>query len=1121
MPIFGGGNGFYDNLPYKINFSYSSNIHAATPSKVVLRKPAYVSLNSTTTAYPYTIYPDSIVFRVNGTGNQFTDSIAFVLSSYEFSAGHDISSTATLYIDSSSTNSFVKLAKDSLIQYNEGGFNLAGPGIPILTYQDTMPDNLKSWYRSFGGSNVDSATGVIALDDSSSVLIGNSRSLNADLNTVTDTTSSFVVKYNNDGGMLWKNILTGEKLDKLLYVKALPNGDILTLGEATSVTGSFSGNHGMKDLWLTKIAANGSILWQKLLGGSNDETAAGLKLSKSNEVYIAAHTFSNDGTATGVTGTASHLWLLKLDASGNILNQKVFNDSLDIYNYNAFEILDNGELVVVASGKSLNTNSNVIIENAYTVKLDSNFNLINLIRVNHGVMFNTRINAIAKTKNGGYGLVGAAWPSNYYADFSAPYYAQYLGGNMDMVFYSVGNGGITERILYGGDYEDEGFDLVAINDTFYVGGKTSGLANVGYYYDEVIGYHYSPDGVRRSDGWVIKLDTRINYGFTGDITTQKTFGGIGSDEITSLAVNRDKSLLIAGNTNSYNNGDVYDSKGATDAFLVKYSALNTVSGTVFIDANNNNIYDAGETLYHGSIVKTTGSTTSWVSDIMNGHYYNQADTGKFVTKPELTNSYYTSVPVADTVIFRKFLENKVVDFALHPVAAVKDVKITIFPLNNTRPGNETNYEIAVENKGTTTIPAGNIKMIKDSRTAFISAQPTQNNLSADTITWTYANLKPLDVMRFYAKVKLDVPPVLNNGDTLKVYGTVTPIAGDTTPLNNACTVAQLVSSSIDPNDKSETHLGKLSAQQLTDGEYLTYVIRFQNTGNDTAFRVTVRDTLDNKLDWNSIQMIGSSHPYTMIVKNGNYMEWKFDPIYLPDSNINEPGSHGYLAFRIKAKSNIVAGDIIKNNAAIYFDFNTPVATNTVVTIFGTSAPLPVTLISFYGVEKNKTAVLSWQTSSEINTKYFEVEKSTNGIDFITLEKVIAKGNTAGINNYSVNDPKPRAGYNYYRLKIFDTNSQYRYSQVVVVNISNTPGLLISPNPAGSVATIAINGELNGYVTINLVDMKGSIVKKIYQGNVNTNSFTTSLNVNTLRKGLYFIEVLQGDIKLSVQKLVIQ
>ena len=77
---------------------------------------------------------------------------------------------------------------------------------------------------------------------------------------------------------------------------------------------------------------------------------------------------------------------------------------------------------------------------------------------------------------------------------------------------------------------------------------------------------------------------------------------------------------------------------------------------------------------------------------------------------------------------------------------------------------------------------------------------------------------------------------------------------------------------------------------------------------------------------------GASHPYQLTIKSQNQLTWSFNNIQLVDSNRNETASHGFIAYRVKPKNNLVIGDVIKNTASIYFDYNLPVRTNTQQTI---------------------------------------------------------------------------------------------------------------------------------------------------------------------------------------------
>lgn len=133
----------------------------------------------------------------------------------------------------------------------------------------------------------------------------------------------------------------------------------------------------------------------------------------------------------------------------------------------------------------------------------------------------------------------------------------------------------------------------------------------------------------------------------------------------------------------------------------------------------------------------------------------------------------------------------------------------------------------------------------------------------------------------------------------------------------------------DPNDKNAQILGYGAQNCIAANTNLDYKIRFQNTGTDTAFRVFILDTLNaNVLDINTIRMGASSHNYTWELLDNNVLRFIFDNIGLVDSFTNEPLSNGFISFSIDQKADLPVGSRIENSAAIYFDFNAPVITNT-------------------------------------------------------------------------------------------------------------------------------------------------------------------------------------------------
>ncbi len=138
----------------------------------------------------------------------------------------------------------------------------------------------------------------------------------------------------------------------------------------------------------------------------------------------------------------------------------------------------------------------------------------------------------------------------------------------------------------------------------------------------------------------------------------------------------------------------------------------------------------------------------------------------------------------------------------------------------------------------------------------------------------------------------------------------------------------------DPNDKQALPRGVGDDHLLRENTPIEYKIRFQNTGTDTAFNVVLLDTLSPWLNAASVRPGASSHDYTFRILEGNTLEFRFDNILLPDSSANQEASNGFVQFTVDQRPDNPHGTRIENSAAIYFDFNEPVITNTVFHTIG-------------------------------------------------------------------------------------------------------------------------------------------------------------------------------------------
>jgi uncharacterized repeat protein (TIGR01451 family) len=196
------------------------------------------------------------------------------------------------------------------------------------------------------------------------------------------------------------------------------------------------------------------------------------------------------------------------------------------------------------------------------------------------------------------------------------------------------------------------------------------------------------------------------------------------------------------------------------------------------------------------------------------------------------------------------------------------------------------------------------------------------------LTWTIDN-QPAGSLYYY-QIHINGPGAATTGQSFPFAFSLTlNDVNGAVFYNQDWNINPTVTCSYDPNDKQATPAGWTEQHFITAGEELEYRIRFQNTGNAPAFNVRIDDQIDiTRLNLNSFTPIAASHSYSTIVTPDGMVQFVFDNILLPDSVHDEPNSHGWVVYRIRSFDELQPLDVINNTAAIYFDDNEPVITNT-------------------------------------------------------------------------------------------------------------------------------------------------------------------------------------------------
>lgn len=711
----------------------------------------------------------------------------------------------------------------------------------------------------------------------------------------------WIVKTDSSGNVIWKRIFEGIDPHNSLFTSVVQSADggFVAVGKArinfpVSDTGQ---------VLVAKYSSNGTLVWQKQYGGSKSEIAHAVLRTSTNGYIIVGTATSGDGDVIGNHGLGNgDVWVIRINEAGNIIWSRCYGGSSHERGMAITQASDYG-FIIAGSAMSVNGdltgNNGASYSDGWLFKTDSSGNI--LWQKNFGGVTNDILRSVVVTNDNSIVAVGTADSTPLITNGSKP-------SKNAWALKTSSSGALLWSIAYGGSGE-EGANHVqqTVDNNFIVTGfSSSGDGDVS-----------GNNGL--TDIWMFKVNNE------GNIIWQKAIGTSKRELGFSSVFLNDNNFIVSGSLEEPN-GNLYD------GYAVYLGNSNIIKGILFHDANSNNVFDAGEKGFNNALVKVQGSASTNFVQPSSGLFSIDVDAGNYVTSVQFTNSYFLPVPLTRNSNFVGYFNTDSFGFAIQPIPNKQDLQVHLIPASPARPGFKAQYTLNYKNVGTTTIASGSVKLIKDSRATLSAALPVPSAIVADTLTWNYTNLKPLDSIAIGLEFQLAPPPALNINDTLKYTAVILPVAGDLTPADDTSSLRQRVQGSFDPNDKQENFAGKIPLKNVQDGSYINYVIRFQNTGNDTAFFVRLLDTLDTKLDWSSFQMIGSSHAYNLTIKDGNKLNWFFENIKLPDSTINLARSIGYVAFRIKPKNNLTTGEVIQNKASIYFDYNLPIVTNTANTI---------------------------------------------------------------------------------------------------------------------------------------------------------------------------------------------
>jgi len=405
------------------------------------------------------------------------------------------------------------------------------------------------------------------------------------------------------------------------------------------------------------------------------------------------------------------------------------------------------------------------------------------------------------------------------------------------------------------------------------------------------------------------------------------------DNNTSLSMCSEENvcahLLESGTAEIFDNDD-----GCNDIQEIENNCqeLNFVTGNVRFDFDTNGCtpsdYNAGNIL----VEITDGNTIR--SAIVNtfGHYSRPIGiegTFEVSISDESLPTFFEVAPSSQQITFDGLGNEEIVDFCLVTTEEVNDLKITIIPIGDARPGFIAKYQVIYENIGTTVLDGVITLEFDDERQSFLQSIPNETSVNTSTITWDFSDLLPFESSSINLDMDTFTPPTNDSGDILLFETSISSSIEDDDPSDNIYILEQIVINSQDPNDKLVLQGESISPDEV--GDYLDYIVRFENIGTASAVNVRVDDILSDQLDWSTFRILSSSHLYRTEIQNEQEVSFFFDNINLPPVQDNPELGQGYIAFQVRSNASLQIGDVIENSASIVFDFNAPIITNTVST----------------------------------------------------------------------------------------------------------------------------------------------------------------------------------------------
>ncbi len=267
------------------------------------------------------------------------------------------------------------------------------------------------WQKTYGGSDYEYARSVKQTPDGGYIVAGFTSSTDGDVIGNHSAVSDYwILKLDADGTLLWQKTLGGINHDAAYDIQLTSDGGFIIAGPAASYNGDITGSHGSWDFWVVKLNATGTLVWQKALGGNSEDFAHSIQQTSDDGFIVTGYTFSNNGDITENNGDYDY-WIVKLNAVGELSWQKSFGGSGSDWAYSVIQTNDEGYII---AGHSESTDGDVVGNHGgndmWLVRLNSVGDF--LWQKTLGGSGDDRAFSIKQTSDDGFIVAGVSWSTD-------------------------------------------------------------------------------------------------------------------------------------------------------------------------------------------------------------------------------------------------------------------------------------------------------------------------------------------------------------------------------------------------------------------------------------------------------------------------------------------------------------------------------------------------------------------------------------------------------------------------------------------------------------------------------------------------------------------------------------